>query len=62
MLIRTVQAWGVLQFGFGRDVPRQNLKVGLHKYQFFRKGDPFIYQSDQVCAKYFAKSLDLKFS
>ena len=28
---------GVLKFGFGRDVPPQNLKVDPYKYQFFKK-------------------------
>ena len=28
---------GVLKFGFGRDVPQQNLKVDPYKYQFFKK-------------------------
>ena len=28
---------GVLKFGFGRDVPLQNLKVDPYKYQFFKK-------------------------
>ena len=29
--------WGVLKFGFSRDVLLQNLKVDPHKYQFFKK-------------------------
>ena len=28
---------GLLKFGFGRDVPPQNLKLGPYKYQFFKK-------------------------
>ena len=47
---------GVLKFGFGRHVPLQNLKVDPYKYQFARKSDPFIYQSTQFGAKFWAKS------
>ena len=31
------KAGGVLKFGFGRDVPPQNLEVDPYKYQFFKK-------------------------
>ena len=33
--IRYHGPWGILKFGFGRDVPPQNLKVDPYKYQFF---------------------------
>ena len=32
--------WGVLKFGFGRDVPPRNLKVDPYKYQFLKKKWP----------------------
>ena len=35
-----LKSWGVLKFGFGRDVPPQNLKVDPYKYQFFKKKYP----------------------
>ena len=45
----------MLEFGFGRDVPLQNLKV--HSYtKFSRKSDPFIYLSAQFWAKSYSKS------
>ena len=31
---------GVLKFGFGRDVPLRNLKVGPYKYQFCKERWP----------------------
>ena len=31
------QSRGVLNFGFGMDVPPRNLKVDPYKYQFFKK-------------------------
>ena len=49
---------GVIKFGFGRDVPPWHLKVDPHKHQFFKKSEPFIYQSAQVWAKFWAKSPD----
>ena len=33
------RAPGVLKFGFGMDVPPQNLKVDPYKYQFFKKSE-----------------------
>ena len=35
--VAKVAPGGVLKFGFGRDVPPQNLKVDPYKYQFFKK-------------------------
>ena len=32
--------WGLLKFGFGRDVPLWNLKVNPYKYQFLKKKWP----------------------
>ena len=32
-----ITRWGVLKFGFGRDVPLRNLKVDPYKYHFFKK-------------------------
>ena len=49
---------GVLKFSFGRDVPPRNLKVDPYKYQFFKKNDPFIYQSAQFLPKFLANSPD----
>ena len=49
----------VLKFGFGRDVLPRTLKVDPYKYQCFsRKSDPFMYQSAQFGAKFWAKSQD----
>ena len=44
---------GVLKFGFGRDVPMQNLKADTESTNtnFSRKSDPCIYQSAQFWAK-----------
>ena len=42
---------GVLKFGFDRDVPLQNLKVGPYKNtNFSRKSDPLLYQYEQFWA------------
>ena len=47
---------GVLNLGFGRDVPPQNLKADSYKCQFFKKKWPiFIYQSVQFWSKFCAK-------
>ena len=48
----------VLKFGFGRDMPLQNLKADPYKYQFSRKSDPLIYQLAQFLAQFWAKSPD----
>ena len=42
---------GAQGFGFGRNVPLRNLKVDPYEYQFFKKNDPFIYQSAQIWGK-----------
>ena len=35
--LSSVPVPGVLKFGFGRDVPLQNLKVDPYKYHFFQE-------------------------
>ena len=47
--------WGVgflkFGFGFGRDVPLQNLKVDPHKYQFIKQKWPIHIPIDQILSK-----------